>query len=369
MRILFLVPYPPGEAPSQRFRFEQYLPLLKEHGIDYTVQPFLSAESWKVLYKKGSGWQKAGGVVAGFFRRFKMLFRLHRYSGVFIHREASPMGPPLFEWLIAKAWRKPIIYDFDDAIWIPNISEANRLASFFKFHRKVAAVCRWSHTISCGNSYLARFARQHSAARVVVNPTTIDTLHLELPPKKQRANEPLVIGWTGTHSTLKYLKELQPALHQLAEEYPQVSFQLISNQPPDFQLPRMEYIPWKKSTEMKDLQRFDIGLMPLTADRWSEGKCGFKALQYMALGIPAVASPVGVNKEIIQHGRNGFLADTPDEWLLYLGKLIQDPELRQELGQRGRQTVTGRFSVEANAGNFLDLFAGFAGSNTTRAAT
>ena len=368
MRILFLVPYPPGEAPSQRFRFEQYLPLLEKNGIDYTIAPFLTPKSWKVLYGKGNTWQKAAGVAGGFLRRLKVLTRLHQFSGVFIHREASPLGPPVIEWLIAKAWRKPIIYDFDDAIWLPNTSDSNKIAALLKFHGKVSSICRWSHTISCGNNFLARYARQYNSS-VIVNPTTIDALHLQLPPKKQEETTPIIIGWTGTHSTLKYLRELQPVLTELAADFPEVHFQIISNQSPDFKLAHMQYIPWNKATEMEDLQAFNIGLMPLTSDRWSEGKCGFKALQYMALSIPVVASPVGVNREIIRHGQNGFLANTSEEWLLYLGKLIKDRQLRQELGQKGRYTVTSRFSVEANADNFLALFRGLSGSSITRAAT
>ena len=369
MHILFVVPYPPGEAPSQRFRFEQYLPLLQENGIDYTLAPFLSSKSWKILYDKGNSLQKVAGVAGGFLRRFKMLLQLHRYTGVFIHREASPIGPPVFEWLIAKLWKKPIIYDFDDAIWLSNTSDTNKIAAWLKFHRKVSLICRWSHTISCGNHFLARYARQYSSNRVLVNPTTIDTLHLQLPPKKKEEARAVIIGWTGTHSTLKYLKNLQPVLIQLAADFPEVQFQVISNQPPDFQLTRMQYIPWNKSTEMKDLQTFDIGLMPLTPDQWSEGKCGFKALQYMALGIPAIASPVGVNKNIIKNGENGLLADTAEEWFHSLSRLIKDAPLREELGRKGRYTVTSRFSVEANAANFLSLFRGLSDNNTTRAAT
>lgn len=368
MRVLFLTPYPKGKAPSQRFRFEQYCSLLQEAGIAYRQQPFLSESTWRILYQPGYTLRKALGIGAGFFRRLQILFQLHRFSCVFIHREASPIGPPLFEWAIARLWRKPIIYDFDDAIWLPNTSESNRIAARLKFHHKAAAICRWSHTISCGNAFLANWARQHSKGRVVINPTTIDIKQLHKEVKNQHGKE-VVIGWTGTHSTLTYLKALQPVLERLALEYPQLSFCVISNQPPDFSLPRLKYIPWKKETEIQDLLRFHIGLMPLTPDPWSEGKCGFKALQYMALGIPPVLSPVGVNKEIVQHGKNGYFALTQEEWLRALKELIENPELREKMGFYARQAVTARFSVEANADTFVGLFASFRGSSTTRAAT
>lgn len=367
MRILFLTPYPHGEAPSQRFRFEQYLPLLKDSGMEYTLQSFLSPKTWKILYLPGHSLQKAAGIAAGFFRRLRMLLRLHRYSCVFIHREASPVGPPLFEWLIARVWRKPVIYDFDDAIWLPDTSDTNRLVSRLKVHGKVAAICRWSHTISCGNAYLADWAGRQSGAKIVINPTTIDTLHQH--KQLQQHSKEVVIGWTGTHSTLKYLKELQPVLQTIALKNPEVSFCIISNQAPDFTLPRLRFIPWQKESEIEDLLYFHIGLMPLSADRWAEGKCGFKALQYMALGIPPVLSPVGVNRVIVQQGETGFLAGSRQQWLEYLQKLIKDAALRAAMGRKSRQTVTARFSVEANTPNFLDLFTPFRGNNTSRAAT
>ena len=368
MRVLFLTPYPTGEAPSQRFRFEQYYPLLQEAGIAYRHQSFLSGSTWRILYQPGHTLRKAAGICRGFARRFAILLKLHSYSCVFIHREVSPVGPPFFEWAIAKLWRKPIIYDFDDAIWLANTSDSNRLAARLKFHGKVAAICRWSHTISCGNAFLATWAQKHTNGKVVINPTTIDTQNLHIGLKNQHA-EDVVIGWTGTHSTLKYLKDLLPVLNILANEYPQLSFCVISNQPPDFELPRLGFIPWKKETEIQNLLRFHIGLMPLTADQWSEGKCGFKALQYMALGIPPVLSPVGVNKEIVRHNKSGYFAEKPEEWLHYLSSLIENPSLRERIGTEARQAVTARFSVAANAGNFLTLFAPFRESSTSKAAT
>ena len=366
--ILFLVPYPEGEAPSQRFRFEQYLPILKKNGFQYTIQPFLSKGTWRVLYKKGSTFQKAWGIFSGFWRRTSILFKIGRYDLVFIHREASPIGPPLFEWMIARIWKKPLIYDFDDAIWLPNTSRENKIAASLKFHSKTASICSWSQVISCGNQFLADYAKKHSSGRVVVNPTTIDTKNLHNQVKDQETNK-VVIGWTGTHSTLKYLKLIEPALHQIASKFPQVEFQIISNQSPD-DLPGLpfRFVPWNKKTEIEDLLAFHIGLMPLAEDQWSAGKCGFKALQYMALGIPPVASPVGVNTQIIQHGRNGFLADSQIEWQEALEELIVNREVRKELGKKTRQAVRERFSVEANTANFLALFSLAEAQSTTRAA-
>ncbi|MCU0355503.1 MAG: glycosyltransferase family 4 protein [Cytophagales bacterium] len=185
-------------------------------------------------------------------------------------------------------------------------------------------------------------------------PTTIDTenLHNRLKEQDTRA---FVIGWTGTHSTIAYLEPLVPILEKLAETHA-FTFLVISDRKPDFDLPFVQYLPWQKATEADDLLRINVGVMPLTDDPWSRGKCGFKALQYMALGIPAVASPVGVNTEIIEPGVNGFLCATPDEWLACLTRLLQDPTLRAEMGRQARRTVEERYSVQANRRTFLELF-------------
>ncbi|WP_224998093.1 glycosyltransferase [Cesiribacter sp. SM1] len=354
MNILFVVPYPEGEAPSQRFRFEQYFDILKEEGHRYTVASFLDLETWRILYKSGNGSKKALGIAKGFLRRIALLPSIYRYDWVFIHREAAPLGPPLFEWLITKVFRKRVIYDFDDAIWLPNTSEQNKLAAGLKWHQKVASICRWSTRVSCGNDYLANWARQYNNY-VVTNPTTIDTVHLHNRLKEHR-DGPVILGWTGTHSTLKYLKLLEPVLNHLATKYQHISFLIISNHTPDLRIPRLEFRKWNKETEADDLLKMDIGLMPLTADKWSEGKCGFKALQYMALGVPSVVSPVGVNKTIIQHNKNGYLADSPEEWESSISRLIEDTYLRCSIGKRARASVEAKFSVSANYCNYLNLF-------------
>jgi glycosyltransferase involved in cell wall biosynthesis len=354
MRILFVVPYPPGKAPSQRFRFEQYLDFLPEAGHTYRLAPFLSNATWAILYKPGNTVAKALGIIGGFLRRAALLFTVLGYDYVFIHREASPIGPPAFEWLTAKVLRKKIIYDFDDAIWIPNTSEANRIVAGVKWHHKVDSICRWAYKISCGNVYLRDYARQFNPA-AVVNPTTIDTVHLHNRIRDQRAPGPLVIGWTGTHSTLKYIEQIVPVLAELETHY-KFEFRVISNHPPTLPLKSLRYQPWRKETEIEDLAGLHIGLMPLEDDPWAKGKCAFKALQYMALGIPALVSPVGMNTEVVQPGINGYVCGSLVEWREALEKLLLDPELRIRLGEAARSTVVERYSVAANRQNFLNLF-------------
>lgn len=351
--ILFVVPYPAGQAPSQRFRFEQYFELLTQKGYRFKVAPFLDDETWRILYKPGMAFKKALGILAGFWRRFLLLFQLGNYDYIFLHREASPIGPPWFEWIAAKVLGKKIVYDFDDAIWIPNTSDNNKIVAGVKWHHKVDSICKWAYKVSCGNSYLQAYAKKFNP-NAIVNPTTIDTVNLHNRVKDQHT-EKVVIGWTGTHSTMKYLDAIVPVLQKLEEKYA-FEFIVISNKEPDFQMRSLRFLPWKKETEIDDLLRFNIGLMPLEDDLWAKGKCAFKALQYMALGIPAVVSPVGMNTEVVTDSMNGYICSTPEEWYAALEKILQDPNLRIELGKAARQTIESRYAVISNSDNFLKLF-------------
>ena len=353
--IFFLCPYPLGGAPSQRFRFEQYLGILQNQGYSYEVHGFLDEATNRVLYQQGQTLAKVLGVLRGFLRRLALLPRLSRADFVFIHREATPIGPPWLEWIIAKVLLKKIIYDFDDAIWLKDTSGVNDFMSRLKWQQKVLKICRWSYRISAGNAYLADFGRQHNA-RVVVNPTTLDTRHSHFGLKNQQ-EAPLSIGWTGSHSTMKYLYPLEPVLQELTRQFT-FRFVVISNRPPEMQLPDLHYIPWSQAREVADLREMHIGIMPLPNDPWAKGKCGFKALQYLSLGIPALVSPVGVNTEIVHHGENGFHCATNEDWMRYLSQLLRDADMRRRMGAAGRKTVEDHYSVEANTENFLGLFEG-----------
>jgi len=319
------------------------------------VQSFLDEKSWKILYEKGKSIRKIWSLITGFTKRsLKVLFGLHGYDLIFIHREASPIGPPIFEWWIAKVIRKKIIYDFDDSIWLANTSAENSLIANLKWHRKVTSICKWAWKVSTGNEYLAEYARLYND-NVVVIPTTIDTEYHQLEIPEQIRDDALRIGWTGTHSTMEYLNIVKKALETLSEKY-NISFLVISNQPSETAMENVKYLKWSKESEIEDLQKIDIGIMPMPDNEWTKGKCGFKALQFMALGKPVIASPVGANTDIIQDGINGFLASTNEEWVAKLSQLIEDPELREKLGKAGRQTVVEKYSLEANKQKYLDLF-------------
>lgn len=351
--IFFIVPYPQGEAPSQRFRFEQYIPYLEENGFKVEIHPFLNETTWKNLYSSGNFGKKTFGILGSFLRRFKLLLQLRRADHIFIHREAAQVGPPIIEWIIAKVLRRKYIYDFDDAIWLPNYSETNARFHRLKSYWKVNYCMKWASEITAGNEYLASYARQFNS-NVQIIPTTIDTEnHHNL--ISNQTSEKLVIGWTGTHTTMRYLDELIPVLKELEKNY-SFTFLVISNEEPTYSLKSLQFIKWSKETEIEDLSKMNIGVMPLQHDIWSEGKCGFKGLQYMALEIATILSPVGVNTSIVQNGINGFLGGSPQEWKEKLILLLENKDLRIRLAKAGKRTIEERYSVNANRTKYLELF-------------
>lgn len=353
-KILFICPYPVGLAPSQRFRFEQYASRMKNESITPVIKPFFTEKGYYALYQNGHLLSKIHCIVHSYFKRFALLLQVHSFDFVFIHREATPVGPPVIEWIIAKILRKKIIFDFDDAIWTTDKTNEHAFSKWIRWRSKVGTICRWSYKVSCGNDYLADFARHHNE-NVVVIPTTIASFG----PVTREATDPsgrVVIGWTGSHSTLKYLHALLPVLTSLQEKYPSAGFLVIADKDPNLSVTNMRFLKWKKASEIEDLESIDIGVMPLPDDEWARGKCGFKALQYMALSIPAVVSPVGINKKIVTHGVEGFLCSTPDEWFSALEYLILNRNERMAMGRKGRQKVMDYYSMEANLSKFLSLF-------------
>lgn len=352
-KIYFIVPYPHQEAPSQRFRFEQYFDFLEANDFEVEIYPFINQSTWKTLYGEGKVFKKAWGILMSFVRRFALLSKLHKADFIFIHREAAHIGPPIFEWIIAKVLRRKYVYDFDDAIWLPNYSESNAKFHRLKAYWKVRYCMKWASQITAGNAYLADYARQFNP-NVQIVPTTIDTVNHHKIMTDHQSHE-LTIGWTGTHTTMHYLDELVPVLKRLEQKYA-FTFLVISNQSNDYDLKSLKFVKWNKETEIEDLAKINIGVMPLKKDIWSEGKCGFKGLQYMALEIPTIMSPVGVNSTIVQNGINGFLVETEEEWYEVLEKLILVHSLRIQIGKSGKRRIEEAYSVLANQEKYLNLF-------------
>ena len=344
MNVLALVPALYDTSPGQRFRIEQWARHLERVGSRFTFVPFESRALHEVIYQPGRYGLKAALMLEAFARRFRILALARQFDVVLIHREAALMGPAVIERLLARSGI-PVVFDFDDAIWVPYVSPANKRLSHLKCFGKVASICHLSTHILAGNDYLASYARRFNS-HVTVVPSTIDT-ETHLPRRHGDSEEPpgpVTIGWTGSYSTVQHLNTLRQALIRLRSFH---EFHLSVIGPPGYHLDGLvvKAHTWRPASEGGDLHHFDIGVMPLPDEKWARGKCGMKLLQYMAAGVPAVASPVGVNAEIIQDGVNGFLAATEDEWIEKLSILIQDPNLRRQIGATGRRTVEERYSA------------------------
>lgn len=347
------MPAPENILASQRFRLEQYIHLASKGNIEFSFHPFYTRRSWNLLYQENHFLEKLYGVTCGFAKRLQVLFSLHRYQFVYIHREAASIGPPVFEWLITKLFRKKVIYDFDDAIWVSTASQANPLAARIKCTWKVRYISKWSHTITVGNDFLADFAKQYCRdVRVIPTVVNTESKHNRL---KDQFTGPITIGWTGTFTNFVQLDTVIPAIKKLRENY-DFTFLIISNKDPAYPQINYQYLPWKAESEIEDLLKMHIGIMPLGNTVLEMGKCAFKAIQYMSLGIPAVVSNVGANREVVTDGINGYLADSEEEWYQKLERLLTNKELRDEMGKKGREDMVARYSVTATQQDFFQLF-------------
>ncbi len=346
------MPYPFDEVAGQRFRCEHFYSILQNSGYDIELKTFYDADMLRIMYKPGNTFKKGLKLATGFIRRLFHVFSSRQYDFVYIYRELTPIGPPFLEWFIAVIMRKPIVFDFDDAIWLPDENESG-LKAIIKCKWKIKRIIKWSSVVSCGNAYLVRYASQFNGDVRLV-PTVVDTVSSHFPREVKSFGLP-VIGWTGSHSTLIYLDQVYPILEEL-QKTAAFTFRVICNKKPEVNYPWLEYVEWSKETEIEDLSAIDIGIMPLPESRWSEGKCGFKIIQYLALEIPAVASPVGINKEIIINGVNGYLCSAEEEWIGRLTELLRFSEKRKTMGIEGRKLIIDSYSVEYASPLFLALF-------------
>ena len=349
IRVLALVPYPADRAPGQRYRIEQWAPLLRRAGVQVTLAPFLSRRGMDLLYERGHVASKAQEVLRGYLKRLADALLPGSADVIFVYREASLLGPAWIERLLAL--RRPLVFDFDDAIYLTDTSQANAWSRRLKPRAKTAVICRLARHVTVGNDLLARFARDH-ARDVTVVPSTVDTDFYRVQPRVP--NGVPVVGWTGSVTTVPHLMTLAPALRRLREMR---EFELrVIGAKADIEGLAVHCLPWRPETEPDDLRTLDVGLMPLPDNEWSRGKCGMKALQYMALGIPPVVSPVGVNATIVRDAVNGFHARTEEEWIDRIALLLEDDSLRRRLGEEARKTIEESFSARVHAPRVARVF-------------
>lgn len=324
MKILCVIEH--GDAPSTRLRLRDCLELYAAAGVQATVLAVRS--SWR--------------------ERLRAIREASRHDAVVLFKA---IGFTALQLQLLRRANPRIIFDFDDAVMFRELKEQQpiRGRNFAKFLRTIDACA----AVAAGNNFLARFA-ETNCARVVVLPTPIDV-------GKYRTKEPhdgigLKIGWLGLSAGLPYVRAIAPALQQLAREFPAMRLRVICDRPLALEGVMIENETWRLETEQANLAGFDMGIMPLWDSLWTRGKCAYKILQYMGVGTPAVASPVGMNSEVIAHGVNGFLASTNEEWIVALRTLMQDAAVRREFGLRGREAVEQRYSLEAFTSGYLALF-------------
>ena len=280
------------------------------------------------------------------------VLRSRWYDLVFIHLEAFPIGPPVIEWLISFS-NVPIVFDLDDAVFLPRRSMASPVVQMLRMPQKVSTILRWSKGVITCNDYLKSYVEQFNS-RVCVIPTCVDVHQFQISASRSIRDRPL-IGWVGSPSTSPYLEALKPVLSRLSKKY-KFTFKIVGAARP-FQISNVDIIqePWSLEKDVSYFQELDIGVYPLPSEPWVLGKTGFKTVQYMSVGVPCVASDVGRNREIVEDGVNGFLARTEEEWVEKLGGLISNPKLRERFGRAGRQTVEAHYSLDAHMPRLLSV--------------
>lgn len=349
MHVLALVSLPTLGA-ANRLRVEQYVPVLRDFGIDMEVAPFFDDDAYGVLYTRGAALAKVTGVLRGLARRVARLRRIFEYDVVLVHRESMPLGPPLIERLLGSVG-VPYVFDFDDAIFLRPIHPANRRWWWLRHPSRVVYAARHATAVIAGNEYLAGWARRINP-NVTVIPTPVDTSR-HVPRNDRRPEGTVVVGWVGSSTTAPYLRLLDEPLAALSRRR-DITFRVIGG---TYSHPRVrvEVRPYRLETEPEEVASFDIGVLPQPDDEWTRGKGAFKALLYMAAEVPVVASRVGSAPDVVLDGETGFCVDDPVGWVRALELLAADAELRRRLGRSGRERVERLYSLRTQAPRLAEV--------------
>lgn len=352
--ILVICPYPKGVSPAQRLKYEQYFDFLSSSGYSIIVYPFISRRLWSILYKRGHYPEKLFWTILGFLNRILILPLIFFYDGIFVHKYIAPFGFAFFE-KIYPVLNSRLIYDIDDMIHLSHSSHANSFTRWFKKPSRITTLLTKAKQVITCTPTLDRFARIYNQNTTDISSTINTEVYLPVNEYRNQPDKPICLGWSGSHSTEEYLHLLNEVLKKVASVR---SVKLIVIGSGNFHMEGIETesIVWNEKTEVMDLQRIDIGLYPLPESPWIYGKSGLKALQYMALGIPTVASAIGANYRVIEHGRSGLLVKNDEQWFQTIIDLIDHPEKRKLIGIDGRKRVENHFSVKANQEHYLMLF-------------
>lgn len=348
MRILLLPRYD-FTGPSSRYRFYQYIPYLKEQKWELIVKPLLSNNYIKYLYEK-TPWP-VNEIVIGYFKRIILLLNKKKYDIIWIEQEAFPWIPPFIEKLLIKSDTK-LIADYDDAFFHRYDLHKYFLIKYL-LGKKIDMVMNIANLVLAGNEYLAERAKNNNAKKIEIFPTAVDTD--KFIKKEFNKEHYFTIGWIGSPSTTRYLYLIEKALKEIYNQG-NVRFAFIGAGDLKFKNFPTLNIDWDESTEVEEISKFDVGIMPLADSPFEKGKCGLKLIQYLSCGIPVIGSPVGVNNKIIQHGINGFKADTIEDWIKYLKIMKEDLDLRKKMGVEGRKFIIKNYSLECNSKRLVSLF-------------
>jgi glycosyltransferase involved in cell wall biosynthesis len=344
--VLALTPAPEQSAAT-RFRVLQLAPALADAGIDLDVRPFLDEAAFAGLYDRDRWKVTTARLAVAAARRLVDLARVHRYDAVLVQREAMLAGPPIVEALASL--RRPLVLDLDDPTWVAYDSPTyGRLARVLKAPRKALWLIDHARSVTCGSTYVARFVAARGRPATLV-PTVADPAVFR-PMARTGTGDRIVIGWIGTHSTWPYLADILPAIEAVGRRHP-ITLRVVGA---GVDLPAVAGVDvdqrrWCLDTEPADFATLDIGLYPLAEDAWSVGKSGFKAVQYLACGVPFVVSPVGAAASVGVVGETHLVADGPVEWAGALDRLCADEGLRRRLGEAGRRHALGHYGVDRAA--------------------
>ena len=352
MKVLALASYP-TEAAATRYRLEQFVGPLAARGITLTIHPFLDSKLFTQLYEHRSFPRTAAGLLKSTCWRLMDGLSARKADVVLIQREAMIFGPPLIEWLVTRALKRPMVLDLDDATYVSYTSPTyGGLGTVLKWFSKTDDLIRWATIVTCGNRSIAEYVSS-KGGRARIIPTVVDTDVFRPAPRRAK-DAPVVLGWIGTHSTFPYLESIFPVLRELARKC-DFRLKVVGAGKDEVILSgvEVENLPWRLEREVQDFQSIDVGLYPIDSSlysgKWAFGKSGFKAIQYMAVGIPYVATPVGGSAEIGEAGATHFFASTKDEWHQALERLITDAEQRRRMGVAGRRHVTEYYGLAAQA--------------------
>jgi glycosyltransferase involved in cell wall biosynthesis len=346
MKVLLLSRY--SWAGSSRIRSLKYIPLLEKEGLKITVAPLMDDAYVKRYYAgQPTDWPHLFLLYA---RRIRDLLSAGQFDLVWIERETLPYLPAFPEWFLHR-FGIPYVIDYDDAVF-HNYDSHRRWIVRATLGRKIDKVMRYAQMVIVGNDYLAERAKQAGAKCIEYLPTTVDLNGID--PNVQPQNEVFTVGWIGTPANVKYLAHIAPALKEVCRNGVG-RLVTVGARPWELGDINGEIRKWSLETESADIQSFDVGIMPLPDTPFERGKCAYKILQYFACGRPAVASPVGVNSQVVEQGVNGYLPSTTNQWIHALSTLRDNPSLRHLMGTLGRQKIENSYSLQKTAPRLASL--------------